>query len=218
MSVWYHKRNMPKTNRTKATAAPRKNWILRHRVTSTILFIILLALAYAAVSSVKHSYETSKEKSHFQVMGISLDSTVKTIGNPNMSLSTNFCQYSSSFDEISRGDRTCFVDRYFFYQSNAFPVADDVTTSIGNALKSDPKLKSGKTGDLNDSGEGYKQIKHSTYRTDYANIECNANYWQVTKTKLPSWHFSINIPSSGLLVEVNCGGSALAEYFPVKTD
>lgn len=189
-------------------------WFGQHKVLAVFAALIVAGTLYAFGLWVVFRVQV-----HFE--GRRFISTESEFGNLSNSIQEQFgpsasrslegsCSYTSV--EVGMPSRSCDLDLYFIYRASNKLEAEQLSLNMTKYLRTHYRLANGVV-DISDGNN------LSTYRFTRNGLQCFVDYWYVQNSVLPFDVSGLSVHiSSGLFTQLNCGGLAKAEYFPVTKD
>lgn len=188
-------------------------WLVRHKVTAVFTVLILALGLYLLGSWVVLRAQIRAERERFVTARSSLATLLSglelKVARADTSQIIDSCSYTSV--EFGVGNRSCDIDIFAAYKTiddaDAKNLSQEITTYIQHrAVLSQEKTVNADVKNL------------ATYQLDlnYPGLQCFVDYWYLEDGKMPFdvSGFTPMVPR-GLLIQMNCGGAAKAEYFPV---
>lgn len=199
--------------RSGRSTAKKLPWVAHHQ----ILTVLILAIAgfgiYAAAYTIQQNRQVAAERKQFMQAKVDLDDLytkiVAAVGEPVQHKSLQYCSYTSV--EIGQGERSCDVEQLMVYGKDNSGVITQLIEGEGYR-----GIRSGNRGG-NDT-LNYKEVSDVLFK-DKSNLDCGMDVWDFTEGILPLNYLAKNPEvQTGEYIEIGCGSSAKAEYFPVLPD
>lgn len=203
--------------RSGRSTAKKLPWVAHHQ----ILTVLILAIAgfgiYAAAYTIQQNRQVAAERKQFMQAKVDLDDLytkiVAAVGEPVQHKSLQYCSYTSV--EIGQGERSCDVGHYLILTE------DDATPLIEKSInilqyQGYTKFRNDEVGRNDTSAE--HEIRTVAFRNKEA-LSCYLDFWSYDGGRLPDGvvSFQSNV-RKGVFIDLECGGSAKAEYYPVLSD
>jgi len=195
---------------------PRRffGWFLRHKVASVFIVLFLTLGIYVFGLWLTLQLQVRSERAHYEATKAQLAETFKVFPKTGMSTVAPYdrCSYSSNGAVFGPKYLDCDSGVKVIYTNLSRADAEGITQDVKSSLIS-------RFGKLNENKNAYEPEDLGVYDFKSESISCLyvSSYYD---SNFPAASRPASIPTEGsaVYVEVDCGGPAKAEYFPVTTN
>lgn len=187
-------------------------WFTRHKAMAVLAVLFAALLLYLVGSWAVLQVQIHFERERFMATSQKMNNVAAGLTDISglRLIRTNYCNYTSPTAIFARGVRGCEV------QADAVYVGVSRNSMVRISKEVYAKLLHQFPGIIENKGV-YDETDLAVYNFTYEKLSCfySSAYYNAT---IPQYLRDASVPPSGNvgLIEIDCGGRAKAEYFPVK--